>query len=104
MINEILRKTQFKKDFKRIIKQGKDPRELETILFLLVEEKPVPDKYKDHHLIGDYCGYRELHIKPDWLFIYKIEGDTLILARTGSHSELFADDGCVGNHHRIRQG
>jgi mRNA interferase YafQ len=90
VINEILRKTQFKKDFKRIIKQGNDPQELEAILLLLVEEKPVPEKHRDHLLTGDYQGYRELHIKPDWLLIYRIDGDTLILARTGSHSELFA--------------
>lgn len=89
MINEIIRKTQFKKDFKRIIKQGKNLEELEAILAILVEGHPIPEKNRDHPIIAEYEGYRELHIKPDWLLIYKIEGDTLTLARTGSHSELF---------------
>ena len=89
MINEIIRKTQFKKDFKRIIKQGKNILELEAILTILIEGEPVPEKYQDHPLIAEYNGYRELHIKPDWLLVYKIEDDALTLARTGSHSELF---------------
>jgi len=89
VINEIFRKTQFKKDFKRIIKQGKNTQEITHILSLLIEEKPIPEKYKDHPLIGDHSGYRELHIAPDWLLVYKIEDNTLTLARTGSHSELF---------------
>lgn len=89
MINEIIRKTQFKKDFKRLIKQGKNLKDLEQILSILIEEKPVPEKHLDHPLIAEYNGYRELHIKPDWLLIYKIDDDALTLARTGSHSELF---------------
>jgi mRNA interferase YafQ len=89
VINEIIRKTQFKKDFKRIIKQGKNILELEAILTILIEGEPVPEKYQDHQLIAEYNGYRELHIKPDWLLVYKIEDDALTLARTGSHSELF---------------
>ena len=89
MINEIIRKTQFKKDFKRIIKQGKNILELEAILTILIEGEPVPEKYQDHQLIAEYNGYRELHIKPDWLLVYKIEDDALTLARTVSHSELF---------------
>jgi len=56
---------------------------------MLIEGKSVPEKHLDHPLIAEYNGYRELHIKPDWLLVYKIEGDTLTLARTGSHSELF---------------
>lgn len=89
MINEILRKNQFKKDVKRIIKQGKNLKELENILSLLIEGETIPDRYKDHSLTGDYNEFRELHIKPDWLLIYKIEGETLTLVRTGSHPELF---------------
>ena len=63
--------------------------ELEAILTILIEGEPVPEKYQDHQLIAEYNGYRELHIKPDWLLVYKIEDDALTLARTGSHSELF---------------
>jgi len=75
VINEIIRKTQFKKDFKRIIKQGKKLKDLEAILSMLIEDKSVPEKYLDHPLIAEYNGYRELHIKPDWFLVYKIEGD-----------------------------
>lgn len=89
MINEILRKNQFKKDVKRIIKQGKNLEELENILSILIEDEAIPDRHKDHPLTGDYNEFRELHIKPDWLLIYKIEGEKLILVRTGSHTELF---------------
>lgn len=89
MINEIIRKTQFKRDFKRITKQGKDLEEIKKILSILIEEKPVPETYKNHSLVGDCRGYWELHIKPDWLLVYKIEKDSLTLVRTGSHSELF---------------
>jgi len=89
MINDIIRKSQLKRDFKRIIKQGKDTREFEKVLMLLVTEKHLPERLSDHPLHGDYEGYRELHIKPDWLLIYKVESETLVLARTGSHAELF---------------
>lgn len=89
MINEILRKNQFKKDVKRIIKQGKNLEELENILSMLIEGETISGKYKDHPLTGDYNEFRELHIKPDWLLVYKIEGEILILVRTGSHAELF---------------
>ncbi|HAP5041259.1 TPA: type II toxin-antitoxin system YafQ family toxin, partial [Enterococcus faecalis] len=58
---------------------------------LLQEQQTLPLKYKDHELTGNYIGTRECHIEPDWLLIYKIDGDKLILtlARIGSHSELF---------------
>lgn len=88
-MNSLIRKSQFKRDFKRIIKQGKDPHELEAVLLLLIDETPLPERLNDHSLHGNYEDHRELHIKPDWLLIYKIEDETLVLVRTGSHSELF---------------
>ena len=88
-MNNIIRKSQFKRDFKRLAKQGKDHRELEAVLLLLLAEDPLPARLNDHPLHGNYDGYRELHVKPDWLLIYKIEDETLVLARTGSHAELF---------------
>jgi len=88
-MNSILRKSQFKRDFKRVMKQGKDPSELEAVLLLLLAEADLPERLCDHPLHGDYDGYRELHIKPDWLLIYKTEDETLVLVRTGSHAELF---------------
>lgn len=72
-----------------MIRQGKDLKDLEAILTTLIDNQPIPQKYRDHSLIAEYEGYRELHIKPDWLLLYKIEDNTLTLIRTGSHSDLF---------------
>lgn len=81
----------FKKDFKKVIKQGKKESDFKKIVTLLVNELPIPDRYRDHSLTGNYVGHRELHINPDWLLIYKISDDELLLTltRTGSHSDLF---------------
>lgn len=81
----------FKKDYKKIVKRGYDIRLLETVIGLLAEQKPLPEKYRDHNLIGNYSGCRECHITPDWLLIYEINEDELVLylIRTGSHSDLF---------------
>ncbi len=81
----------FKKDYKIIVKRGYDVRLLEEVLNILVQEKPLPQKYVDHSLSGNYSGHRECHITSDWLLIYKIEKDilTLSLTRSGTHSDLF---------------
>jgi mRNA interferase YafQ len=83
--------SKFKKDFKLIKKRGYDTDLLEDVITLLRQETPLPEKYDDHALRGDYIGHRECHITPDWLLIYKIENDilTLSLTRTGTHSDLF---------------
>ena len=83
--------SRFKKDFKAIVKRGYDVKLLEEVLNLLVQEKALPQKYLDHPLTGNYAGHRECHITPDWLLIYKIEKDILILSltRTGTHSDQF---------------
>lgn len=62
---------------------------MRAILSLLIEGRPVPGGYNDHPLRGDWKGFRDLHIEPDWLLLYRIEGDELRLARTGTHSDLF---------------
>lgn len=80
---------QFRRDTRRAQKRGKDMSRLREILTLLIEDKPLPPRFKDHPLTGDWRGYRDLHIEPDWLLLYKIDGNDLILARTGSHSDLF---------------
>ena len=84
---------QFKKDYKLAVKRGFDVKLLQEVITMLAEEKPLPDKYKDHALNDskDYKGMRECHIQPDWLLVYKIYKDTLILQliRTGTHSDLF---------------
>ena len=83
--------TTFKKDFKRIVKRGYNIKLLEDVIELLANGEALPEKYKDHSLIGDYADCRECHITPDWLLIYKINDIELILylTRTGTHSDLF---------------
>ena len=83
--------TGFKKDYKRIVKRGYDVSLLEEVINLLANKIPLPNKYKDHGLSGNYAGFRECHITPDWLLIYRIDDNELILylTRTGSHSDLF---------------
>lgn len=84
---------QFKKDYKLAIKRGCDPKELVNVITILVNEQPLPKKYRDHALTNSrrYKDMRECHIEPDWLLIYKVQRETLILRliRTGSHSDLF---------------
>ena len=81
----------FKRDYKRLKKRGMNMELLHEVIELLTMKEPLPERYRDHALIGDYKGYRDLHITPDWLLIYKIEHKELILilSRTGSHSDLF---------------
>ena len=82
---------QFKKDLKRIRKRGYNLSLLEDILHTLQKELPLDEKYRDHALVGDYIGFRECHIQPDWLLVYAIDQGQLILtaSRTGTHSDLF---------------
>ena len=84
---------QFKRDYKLAIKRGCNVKELETVITLLAAEQPLPDKYRDHALTNsrNYKDMRECHIEPDWLLVYKVLKETLILRliRTGSHSDLF---------------
>ncbi|MEZ4657819.1 MAG: type II toxin-antitoxin system YafQ family toxin [Caldilineaceae bacterium] len=85
----IERSSQFKRDYKRLKRQGADIGKLLTVVQLLAAEEPLPQHYRDHASQGNWRGYRDCHIEPDWLLIYKVESDTLRLGRTGSHSELF---------------
>lgn len=83
--------TTFKKDFKRIVRRGYNIRLLEEVIEILASGQALPEKYRDHNLMGNYADCRECHITPDWLLIYKISNDELILylTRTGTHSDLF---------------
>ena len=87
----IERTTQFKKDFKLAERQGLDVSELKEVVQLLANGETLPAEYRDHELKGKYVGFRECHIEPDWLLIYKISESVLVLSlvRTGSHSRLF---------------
>lgn len=81
----------FKKDLKVVAKRGYDINLLTNVIKLLAAGSPLPEKNKDHALTGNWVSYRECHITPDWLLIYKVEDDILVLTltRTGTHSDLF---------------
>ena len=81
----------FKRDYKRIKKRGYDLRLLEDVIALLAREQELPPACRDHALTGDYSGCRECHIAPDWLLVYEVLQDELLLylTRTGTHSDLF---------------
>ena len=82
----------FQKDVKRIQKRGYNMALLGEVLNILASGKQLPAKYKDHNLIGNFKGCRECHITLDWLLIYEISNDELVLylTRTGTHSDLFS--------------
>lgn len=83
--------SQFKKDLKAAKKQGQKLEDVYEIVEMLANGEPLPAKNRDHELSGDYKSYRECHVRPDWLLIYKIEEECLVLLlyRLGSHSDLF---------------
>lgn len=84
---------QFKRDYKLAVKRGCDPKKLREVITLLCNEQPLPERYRDHPLTAsrNFKGMRECHIEPDWLLVYKIFRQTLLLRsiRTGSHADLF---------------
>lgn len=84
---------QFKRDYKLAVKRGCDPKKLERVISLLCSEQPLPEAYRDHALTSsrNYKGVRECHIQPDWLLVYRVSKERLILQliRTGTHSDLF---------------
>jgi mRNA interferase YafQ len=88
-MREIIRTTQFKRDVKRAKKRGKGMTKLRDLILLLAGETPLPVRFKDHPLSGEWKQYRDCHIDPDWLLLYKIDANDLYLVRTGSHADLF---------------
>lgn len=87
----IERTSRFKKDFRAALKRGCDPKLLEYVVTALANQSPLEERYQDHALAGNWKGFRECHIQPDWLLIYMVKGEvlTLTLSRTGTHSDLF---------------
>ena len=83
--------TQFRKDYKLAMKRGLKIELLERVIMLLAAGETLPEKNKDHALTGNWVGHRECHILPDWLLVYQVEDDVLVLTltRTGTHSDLF---------------
>ena len=91
MNRNIVWTTQFKKDYKLALKRHLDIELLDNIIRSLSRGEALPERNRDHALTGDWVGHRECHILPDWLLVYRIEDDVLVLtlARTGTHSDLF---------------
>lgn len=91
MIYTVRPTARFQKDLKRAHKRGYDISLITDIIKKLANGEPLPPKNKDHALIGNFAGCRECHITPDWLLIYEIDNEELILylTRTGTHSDLF---------------
>lgn len=82
---------QFKKDYDKAKARGLDTKKLDEVIIKLSNQEPLAENYRDHKLTGDYKDYRECHIQPDWLLIYYVTSDKLILvlSRTGTHSDLY---------------
>ena len=83
--------SQFKKDYKLALKRGCKEKLFVELLNKLLNQQPLPQKNRDHQLTGNWKNHRECHITPDWILIYTIKNDELILElnRTGTHSDLF---------------
>ena len=88
---DIVMSNQFKRDLKLAAKRGYDLDLLDSVVTKLACRETLPEKFRDHNLTGDYAGFRECHLQPDWLLVYRIEERELILflSRTGTHSDLF---------------
>jgi len=88
---KIVPSNQFRKDLRQARKRGLNLSALENVVNLLAAQQPLSPRHRDHFLTGDYASFRECHIQPDWLLIYRIDQDILelFLFRTGTHSDLF---------------
>ncbi len=81
--------TQFRRDFKACVKRRYDMDALKKVIDSLRIPEQLPQKNRDHSLSGNYAGYRECHVTPDWLLVYRQARDALLLYRTGTHADLF---------------
>ena len=90
-VYSVVQTSGFKKELARAKKRGLSSEDFDEVVVMLKNDEPLPPKYKDHKLSGKFKGYRECHINPDWLLVYKKYKDELILipAHTGTHSDLF---------------
>ena len=81
--------TRFERDLRRAERRGKDITKLKRLIALLMSGLPLPPGYGDHQLKGNWVGYRDAHIEPDWIVIYKLSGNKVRFQRTGTHADLF---------------
>lgn len=79
----------FEGELEKAQKRGKDIEKIKAVMKLLVKEVPLPAKNRNHKLKGEYAGYWECHVEPDWLLVYKKTDTEIIFTRTGTHSDLF---------------
>lgn len=88
---DIIFSNQFKRDLKLAQKRGYDLDLLDSIVTKIAKRETLPDKFRDHNLTGKYAGFRECHIQPDWLLVYRVDETEVILflSRTGTHADLF---------------
>jgi len=82
--------TQFRRDLRKAEQRNRDMQKIKDAMLLLLNEEPLPPQYRDHALKGVWKHYRDLHLEPDWLLIYKIDGNECLFARTGSHADIFS--------------
>ena len=89
----VRRTARFRKELRKMLRRGADISKLETVVRLLAAGETLPPQYRDHALTGDMAGTRDCHITPDWILLYRIEEDVLVLAltRTGTHADLFGN-------------
>jgi len=85
----LVESSKFRKDVRRMQKRGKDMEKLKKLITLLAREQSLPESYQVHPLKGNWLPFWDAHIEPDWLLIYVQQGDEILLARTGSHADLF---------------
>ena len=81
----------FEKDVELAKRRGKDMTKIRIVIDLLINRQSLPSELNDHPLKGEFKGYRDIHIEPDWLLIYKIDDKDLWLSRTGSHADIFGN-------------
>jgi len=81
--------TRFEKDVKLAVRRGKKLEKMKRVMSTLIREELLEPKYRNHHLKGQYTACCECHLEPDWLLIYRIDGQTIQFIRTGSHADLF---------------
>ncbi|MDR2946900.1 MAG: type II toxin-antitoxin system YafQ family toxin [Candidatus Adiutrix sp.] len=79
----------FKKDYKLSMKRGLPMEELDAVMDMLITGNPLPEKYQDHQLGGNYKNHRECHVQPDWLLVYRLSPTMIHFVRTGTHSDIF---------------